>query len=147
MPQTPTSSKAWPKPDKLIGLEGLRFLATVAVLLWHYQHFAFVADHPVGLVRSDLPFYEVLFPFYEAGEYGVWVFWCISGFIFFWKYRDAIYERSTNAWTFFVLRLSRLYPLHLVTLIIVALLQPVYFHQHGHFFVYQDNDLQHFMLQ
>jgi peptidoglycan/LPS O-acetylase OafA/YrhL len=147
MPQTPTSSKAWPKPDKLIGLEGLRFLATVAVLLWHYQHFAFVADHPVGLVRSDLPFYEVLFPFYEAGEYGVWVFWCISGFIFFWKYRAIIAERSIDGWTFFVYRLSRLYPLHLATLLLVALLQPLYRASHGFFFIYQNNDAIHFVAQ
>ncbi len=82
-----------------------------------------------------------------AGEYGVWVFWCISGFIFFWKYRDAIADRSMHGWTFLVYRLSRLYPLHFVTLLIVALLQPIYFRQHGYFFVYQANDLQHFVLQ
>jgi peptidoglycan/LPS O-acetylase OafA/YrhL len=134
-------------PNKLPGLEIVRFVAGFAVLIWHYQHFAYVADQPVDLLKERLPLYALLQPFYEAGRYGVWVFWCVSGFIFFWKYRDAIYERSTDAWTFFVLRLSRLYPLHLVTLMIVALLQPVYFHQHGHLFVYQDNDLQHFMLQ
>src|SRR3954453_16478594 len=133
--------------NKLPGLEIVRFVAAFAVLIWHYQHFAYVADQPVDLLKERLPLYALLQPFYEAGRYGVWVFWCVSGFIFFWKYRDAIYERSTDAWTFFVLRLSRLYPLHLVTLMIVALLQPVYFHQHGHFFVYQDNDPQHFMLQ
>src|SRR4051794_10927959 len=75
MPKTSTA----PEPQKLLGLEGLRFVATLAVLLWHYQHFAFVGDTPVGLVRSELPFYRALFPFYEAGQSGVVVFWCISG--------------------------------------------------------------------
>ncbi|OIQ68292.1 acyltransferase family protein [mine drainage metagenome] len=46
-----------------------------------------------------------------------------------------------------MLRFSRLYPLHLVTLLLVALLQPVYFNLHGYFFVYQANDLPHFLAQ
>jgi peptidoglycan/LPS O-acetylase OafA/YrhL len=84
---------------------------------------------PVDLVKDRLPLHGLLRPFYEAGEYGVWVFWCISGFIFFWKYRDAIHDRSMHGWTFFVFRLSRLYPLHLVTLALVAILQSAYFRQ------------------
>jgi peptidoglycan/LPS O-acetylase OafA/YrhL len=133
--------------NKLLGLEALRFVAAFAVLIWHYQHFSYVADMPVDLVRDRLPLYGLLWPFYEAGEYGVWVFWCISGFIFFWKYRDAIYDRSMPGWTFFVFRLSRLYPLHFVTLALVAILQSAYFRQQGYFFVYEANDLRHFLLQ
>jgi len=133
--------------NKLLGLEGLRFLATLSVLIWHYQHFAFIGDTPVDLVKAELPFYGLLLPFYEAGEYGVWIFWCISGFIFFWKYRDAISDRSVSGWTFFVFRLSRLYPLHFVTLLGVALLQPIYFALNQTFFVYQNNDIPHFLAQ
>ncbi len=140
--ETPTLSA-----PKLLGLEVLRFVAAFSVLIWHYQHFAYVADQPVDLVRSRLPFYSVLQAFYEAGQYGVWVFWCISGFIFFWKYRDAIHDRSTSGWTFFVFRVSRLYPLHVATLLIVALLQFFYFGLHGFYFVYQQNDVGHFVLQ
>jgi peptidoglycan/LPS O-acetylase OafA/YrhL len=136
-----------PATNKLLGLEGLRFLATLSVLIWHYQHFAFKGDTPVDLTKAELPFYDLLFPFYEAGEYGVWIFWCISGFIFFWKYRDAISDRSVSAWTFFVFRLSRLYPLHFVTLLVVALLQPIYFALNQTYFVYQNNDIPHFLAQ
>jgi peptidoglycan/LPS O-acetylase OafA/YrhL len=136
-----------PLANKLLGLEALRFVAAFAVLIWHYQHFSYLADVPVDLVRARLPFYHLLRPFYEAGEYGVWVFWCISGFIFFWKYRDAIFERWVPGWTFFVFRFSRLYPLHLATLIAVAILQSLYFRIHGCFFVYQNNDVRHFLLQ
>jgi len=138
---------ASPLTNKLLGLEALRFVAAFAVLIWHYQHFAYVADQPVDLVKDRLPLYGLLQPFYAAGEYGVWIFWCISGFIFFWKYRDTIFDRSVSGWKFFVFRLSRLYPLHFATLLIVAILQSVYFHSHGYFFVYQDNDLRHFLLQ
>jgi peptidoglycan/LPS O-acetylase OafA/YrhL len=143
MPEKLTS----PPANKLLGLELLRFAAAFAVLIWHYQHFAYVADKAVDLTRTSLPLYGLLLPFYEVGEYGVWLFWCISGYIFFWKYRDAIHDRSTGGWTFFVLRLSRLYPLHLATLALVAMLQPIYFHLSGYYFVYQDNNFRNFLLQ
>ena len=133
--------------NKLLGLEALRFLTAFAILVHHYRHFAFIADEPVDFVPDRLPLYGLLQPLHDSGAFGVWVFWCISGFIFFWKYRDPIAERSVGGWKFFVLRFSRLYPLHLVTLLLVALLQPAYFSLRGCFFVYQDNDLPHFLAQ
>jgi peptidoglycan/LPS O-acetylase OafA/YrhL len=69
---------------KLLGLEALRFLTAFAILVFHYRHFAFVADEPVGLVAERLPFYGFLHVFHNSGAFGVWIFWCISGFIFFW---------------------------------------------------------------
>jgi peptidoglycan/LPS O-acetylase OafA/YrhL len=132
--------------NKLLGLEVLRFLTAFAILVYHYRHFAF-ADKTVGLVDDRLPLYRLLHVFYDGGPYGVWIFWCISGFIFFWKYRDAIADRSVGGWKFFALRFSRLYPLHIATLLLVALVQPLYFNLNGYFFVYQDNDLTHFLLQ
>ena len=134
-------------PDKLLGLEAVRFIAALAVLIWHYRHFSYVGSAPVDLVMDRLPLYGLLHPFYEAGRSGVWIFWCVSGFIFFWRYRDSIAGCEVPGRTFFVLRLSRLYPLHVVTLIVVAALQAVYFHQRGNFFVYQQNDVGHFVLQ
>jgi peptidoglycan/LPS O-acetylase OafA/YrhL len=133
--------------NKLLGLEVLRFLTAFAILIFHYRHFAFVADEPVGLVNDRLPLYRLLHVFYDYGPHGVWIFWCISGFIFFWKYRDAIADRSIGGWKFFVLRFSRLYPLHIATLLLVALVQPLYFNLNGYFFVYQENDLTHFLPQ
>jgi len=140
----PTSPGA---ANKLLGLEALRFLTAFAILVYHYRHFGFVADKSVGLVPERLPLYGLLQPFYNSGVFGVWIFWCISGFIFFWKYRDPVADRSIGGWKFFVLRFSRLYPLHLATLLLVALLQPIYFGMHGYFLVYQDNDLPHFLAQ
>ena len=133
--------------NKLVGLEAFRFLTAFAILVFHYRHFAFVADKPVGLEPERLPLYAPLRVLHDSGAFGVWVFWCISGFIFFWKYRDPIAERAVGGWKFFTLRFSRLYPLHLVTLLLVALLQMAYFDLRGVFFVYQDNDLPHFLTQ
>jgi peptidoglycan/LPS O-acetylase OafA/YrhL len=45
-----------------------------------------------------------------------------------------------------VLRFSRLYPLHLATLVAVAVLQLLYQHQHGAPFIYRHNDQHHFVL-
>lgn len=131
---------------KLLGLEVLRFLSAIAVLFWHYQHFAFVADRPVDFVTEAQPLYGLFAGFYRYGFYGVQVFWSISGFIFFWKYREAIAARAIGAGRFFVLRFSRLYPLHVATMVLVGLLQLVYFSQRGYYFVYQHNDVQHLIL-
>ena len=76
--------------NKLIGLEIIRFISAIAVLIWHYQHFAYVADKPENFLIESQPFYNIFSFFYLHGYYGVEVFWCISGFIFFWKYKDVI---------------------------------------------------------
>jgi peptidoglycan/LPS O-acetylase OafA/YrhL len=136
-----------PRANKLLGLEALRFVAAFAVLTWHHKHFAYAAGMPADFAKTQLPFYSLLFPFYEAGNFGVCVFWAISGFIFFWKYRDAISDRAIGGREFFVFRLSRLYPLHVVTLMLVASLQPIYHHLQGSFFIYSHNDIQNFVLQ
>lgn len=133
--------------DKLLGLELVRFFCALAVLVWHYRHFAFVGDEPVGLIAQNQPFYRAFGLFYDYGFFGVQFFWAISGFIFFWKYREPIVRGAVGARDFFVLRFSRLYPLHLLTLLAVALLQFLYLRRQGFFFVYQHNDLPHFLAQ
>jgi peptidoglycan/LPS O-acetylase OafA/YrhL len=134
--------------DKLLGVELLRFVCALAVLVFHYQHLAFVGTQPAAFfVATRQPFYSMLRPFYQFGFYGVEVFWCISGFIFFWKYGQAISRRTVGGYKFFVLRFSRLYPLHIVTLLFVAAMQMVYLHHNHSYFVYGNNDLPHFLLQ
>jgi peptidoglycan/LPS O-acetylase OafA/YrhL len=133
--------------DKLLGIELLRFASALAVLVFHYQHLAFVGTQQVNFEPTLQPFYSLLSFFYRYGFHGVQVFWCISGFIFFWKYGETVSAKRLDGYSFFVLRLSRLYPLHFVTLIFVALTQLIYFNQHGDYYVYHFNDLYHFVLQ
>lgn len=130
------------------GLEILRFLCAVSVLVWHYQHF-FVTGHdgiPANFHRELQPFYSELSPLYDFGYIGVTIFFVISGFIFFWKYREPIHCKIIDGKTFFVLRFSRLYPLHFLTLILVAVLQWLYIANSGFSFVYPHNDAYHFIL-
>lgn len=135
------------RTHKLLGLELIRFLCTLSVLLWHYQHFSFIGDKPTNFIPAQLPFYSLLHIFYDYGHYAVHVFWCISGFIFFFNYRTSISAGSMRPKTFFVLRWSRLYPLHFVTLLLVLILQTFYFSTHGYYFVYQHNGWVYFAFQ
>ena len=111
---------------QLLLIELVRFLAALSVLVWHYQHFTYVHYQPARLVVSSQPFYSLLWPVYERGLLGVQVFWAVSGFIFFWKYKAPLASRLVHARAFFVLRFSRLYPLHLFTLGVMVLLVAFY---------------------
>ncbi len=131
----------------LLGLELLRFACAISVLLWHHNHFYVVGAAHQGFSVTAQPLYSWLKPFYEAGWLGVQVFWALSGFIFFWKYAQPVQHGEVSAWRFAVLRFSRLYPLHLLTLLAVAAMAWWYRQQHGVDYVYQFNDWPHFALQ
>ena len=134
------------RDSKLLGLELIRFACAFAVLVWHYRHFYSAAGSPA--FRQDAqPLYGLLAPFFDYGLFGVQLFWGISGFIFFWKYGDAIAKRSVSAGKFFWLRFSRLYPLHLLTLVAVAALQPIHVALTGQPFIYNDNGPGNFIAQ
>lgn len=130
-----------PNSSKLLGLEIIRFFAAFAVLIWHYQHFWYTGHEPQNFVRSEQPLYSIFKIFYEYGVYGVHVFWGISGYIFFWKYRTIIAGRAVGGWKFFVLRFSRLYPLHFLTFVIVIGLQILHRQVNGTDFVYPSDSI------
>ncbi len=106
------------------GIDILRALAAVIILIWRYQHFYFTAETKIvdglGVIdRTVQPLYWLLYPIYLHGYWAVGFFWAISGFVF-----SKVYAgRETPADTFAVARFARLYPLHLVTLITIACLQ------------------------
>ena len=131
---------------KLLGLEVIRFTCAMAVLVWHYHHFAMIGDGAAMLSPRE-PLGSLLWPFYHFGLFGVQIFWCISGFIFYFNYAGVIASRRIDPKRFFWLRISRLYPLHFVTLLSVAVLQPIYVALAGHPFVFMDNGIVRFLLQ
>jgi peptidoglycan/LPS O-acetylase OafA/YrhL len=132
-------------PKRLTSLDALRGVAALSVVVWHWQHFfAIAGDWQDGWSRDMQPFFWLLKPLYMQGWAAVDLFFVLSGFVFFWLYGEAIRTRATGALRFAVLRASRLYPLHLVLLVAVAILQIFFFRAHGMFFVYQANDAAHF---
>lgn len=137
-----------PNPHALIGIELVRFACTLPVLLWHYQHFYYVNGQLVGFETAAQPLFAWLKPFYLYGYLSVQAFWCLSGFIFFWKYARPVAQGAVPFSKFALLRFSRLYPLHLLTLLIVAAMSWRYEAINASpGFVYPNQDASHFVWQ
>lgn len=134
------------RPARLYTLDALRGLAALCVVFWHWQHFFYTAAGPVDLVVSDQPFYSLLTPLYHYGGLAVQLFFVLSGFVFFWLFSQPIADRSVRPLAFAWDRFSRLYPLHIVSFGLVALLQLGYVEEHGTYFVYLYNDGYHALL-
>jgi len=134
--------------EKFYLLDLARTIAALSVVLQHYQHFYFVGENSYqpGFERSLQPFYRILEPLYSFGSVAVQFFFVLSGFIFFLIYKEAIYSKKINFKKFAILRISRLYPLHLLTLLIVALLQWLHIYLNDEFFVHKSNDVKNFFL-
>ena len=129
-------------------IDFLRGFAAVLVLISHYGHFFQYQQkgYPDQYSNQMLPLYDHLSFIYHHGGKAVELFFCISGFVFFMYYFKKISMRSISPWNFFVLRFSRLYPLHLVTLVFVAIFAFIFFQKTGFHFVYDQNNLKHFIL-
>jgi peptidoglycan/LPS O-acetylase OafA/YrhL len=131
--------------DHLFLLDAGRGLAAAAVLFWHYQHFFFA----IGARRASPDWAELrpldqwLWPLYEHGDLAVPFFWVISGFVLTFVYVG----KPVPTRSFAVNRFARLYPLHLVTLMVVAVLQLVAQARWGTTLIYANDDWRHFMLQ
>ena len=121
-----------------------RLIAAVAVLFWHYLHFTIPANG--SRAPPNFSYFEplhVLFAaFYAHGHLAVEYFWIVSGFVFAHVYLAQAGARRR----FWLARFARLWPLHLLTLGVVALLQAGYWAQHGRHFVFGPNDWTHFFL-
>jgi peptidoglycan/LPS O-acetylase OafA/YrhL len=136
------------RPHHFYLLDLVRGLASLAVVVWHYQNFfrpAPAVPMPVS-ERAIQPFYSILWPLYEHGTNAVYLFFVLSGFVFFFNYRDAISDGTVSAYKFAVLRFSRLYPLHFVTLLIVAAVEFWAQATTGAFLIGNHYDLRHFIL-
>ncbi len=135
----------WPK--RLYALDVSRGIASLGVVLWHWQHFAYKGNSlSEQFIIENQPLYDLLRIFYKNGAMGVQYFFLLSGFIFFWLYKDTVKKRQVSTWAFCIQRFARLYPLHLITLIVVACLQCLYKSREGIAFVYPANDVFHFFL-
>lgn len=135
-------------PNRLYTLDISRAIASLAVIICHWSHFCYqgtILNEELPI--ENFPFYKTLKLFYlHGGGGGVQYFFMLSGFVFFWIYYESISNFAVNFRSFFISRFSRLYPLHFLTLILVLILQLIYFSIYSTYFVYQNNDLYHFIL-
>lgn len=129
---------------RLKSLDSLRGLASLGIaFFWHYKLFSlqyFTANPEMQ------PGFRIFKWFYLCGWNLVDFFFVLSGFVFMHVYSQKITAGEVKERDFFILRLSRLYPLHIITLLMVAsvqyfrLLNGMGFHACG------INDLYHFIL-
>jgi peptidoglycan/LPS O-acetylase OafA/YrhL len=119
----------------------LRGAASLSVLIWHYQHFFF--SNREAFTPDIQPFFKHLQFFYLNGYFAVQLFWCISGLVLCHAYMN---RQQVGFRGFTLARFSRLYPLHFITLIVVALLQILSRSILGTYQIYFENDFKHFLL-
>ena len=130
--------------NRLRPLDSLRGFAAMGVaFFWHYRHFnySYFDSNP-----SAMPLYSSFNWFYMCGWNLVDFFFVLSGFIFMHVYSKKITGNSISEKEFFILRFSRLYPLHVITLFAVAFIQYYRFFSGKGFFQCEINDLYHLIL-
>lgn len=114
--------------NKYLYLELLRFAAAAIIVIHHFYWFSNDGRRPTFMLYDNLdgivPPYVA--PIIRYGMYAVNFFWLLSGFIFFAQYEKKISGGQISGRSFAVLRLSRLYPLHIATMILVAIVQTGY---------------------
>jgi peptidoglycan/LPS O-acetylase OafA/YrhL len=134
-------------PKRFYLLDILRGVAVFRVILWHWQNF-FLPNNTQGVLFfiDKQPLFEWFYIFYKYADAAIPFFFCLSGFIFFWLYSTRVAQRAITLRSFAVKRISRLYPLHLVTLIFVAVGQYIYAGIIDTYFVHPFNDAYHFVL-
>jgi peptidoglycan/LPS O-acetylase OafA/YrhL len=132
--------------EKKSGIELLRFCAALSVLIYHFQVFFFPHNTitSISYNLNEYPLSFFLYYFYKYGFFGVDIFFVISGYIFSFRYlntnnRVSLREYSLN-------RLSRLYPLHFLTLIVVLLLQKISMFYFEKQILNENNNIYHFIL-
>tara|TARA_A100001015_G_scaffold21502_1_gene24408 strand:- start:2271 stop:3401 length:1131 start_codon:yes stop_codon:yes gene_type:complete len=90
--------------EKLLPLTSMRFLAALFVLL---SHLSFLKDNSS---------YSLFFV--EDGFIGVTFFFILSGFILAYSYSEKFIRDEVSKRKYFIARIARIYPLHLLTFII-----------------------------
>ncbi|ERT14322.1 acyltransferase family protein [Photorhabdus temperata] len=88
----------------LLSLTSLRFFAAFFVLLSH-----------LGYLK-DSDYFSWLFVY--NGYIGVTFFFILSGFVLAYSYEEKMNRKEISKRNFFVARIARIYPLHILTFII-----------------------------
>lgn len=102
------------RTGEIRALTGLRIVAALWVVLFHYRP-------PLWAASPRL--HDDMAPLFDAGAMGVDLFFILSGFVLTWNYLDRMGQAFSVRGTlhFLWLRLSRVWPIYLVTMHLAAL--------------------------
>ena len=128
--------------DNLIGLDLFRFLLSLTILIVHFPHFSQSFSSNNSFDENQLPYFSILSKLYKNGGFAVQLFWMLSGVIFSQFYFKKIENLSFSQYIY--LRITRLYPIHIITLILVFILQKLFHNNFGVYFIINNNDFFHF---
>jgi peptidoglycan/LPS O-acetylase OafA/YrhL len=118
----------------------LRGIAALCVVFFHWELF-------FSTSRTEAqPLFGLFAILYSRGGLAVDLFFCLSGFILYWLYSSRVGSGAMSGKEFFILRFSRLYPLHFTTLLVVVAAQLIFSGMTGAYFVTRYNDAFHFGL-
>lgn len=134
------------KPTRFHYVDLIRGFAAIAVLVTHYRWFYANRPGDWGAVTTQaMPWSSILWPLYDYGGLAVQLFWVLSGFVFALNYGPRAKKFSFRQ--FAGHRIARLYPLHVITLGFVGVLQYISLKLYGQPQIYGNNDVVHFIAQ
>jgi len=133
------TTKSAASQDVLLNL--VRVISAFSVAIWHFQLLIPKSNSNRYLI-NDYPFHRVLGFLYTHGFLAVQLFWVISGFVIAKTYLNKMWEPIR----FIRNRFARLYPLHLTTFLIVAILQFAIRDSQGRYAICTHQDSYHFLL-
>ncbi len=99
------------RPNQIVALTSLRGYLALWIVLYHFWN-----D-----ILKLFPSMDVLSPLARVGHMAVPAFFMLSGFVLAYNYSDRFHRLSgSEIFRFQIARLARIYPVHLVTLLVVA---------------------------
>ena len=113
--------------SRITTLEPLRFLLAMWVMLFHFQ----LMTTELGIEIADITL--VSSNFVGKGYFAVPIFWIISGIVMMHRYKELFEVRK-----FLIARIARLYPLHLLTLFYVLIIQLLSIYNIGSTLIYKN---------
>ncbi len=126
------------KEHHLSCIDGLKGIGSfIIAFIWHYQHFA---------PHNGYPFYSIFMLSYKLGANMADLFFLLSGFGMMLGYGKKICNNEISFKEYIYIRFKRLYPLFFLTLIIVLILEPLYYLKTKELFVYSNYDIYHIIL-
>jgi peptidoglycan/LPS O-acetylase OafA/YrhL len=134
------------KNERLYLIDICRGIAAYCIVIFHYRIFYNPNINTTSFEKNNQPFYNILFPAYEFGWISVQFFFVISGFIFYYLYLKQISNKKISFKEFFILRFSRLYPLHFITLNIVLILYLTFKLLDLELFSFSEINIKHYIL-